>query len=403
MRKIWLYVDNKNQLRLNIYDKKEQDKVVREYRGRDCYKCIEKLCNGKVKNRIDINSDDVELVYNSHTLSIFGLEEVLNKYGTTPILEDIQIYECSKNARKIMNKKVKRKNKHVKVKLVAAGIVLTILSGVAVGSLGNKKYKAVSSTTNIEMETDDLIEDLLYEEEEIQEEIVNLTNNQKKEKINLINEEKNEKVVVKLNYSDESDEKKAYIAKSYYGETITKYAKQYGVDPIVMIAIATQERGIHSDQKDIGGATGLMQIQNGSWVGKPLTAFNYNTNQKETIIVNEDDLSDVYYNIKVGCMIFQNNMMQMQNNVIAAIQCYNMGYPNMEKILETYSNKTGKSMNEILLDINDYGWLDYRSVVEVGDTEYVENVVRWIGKNADLGTYNNNGEDIDIVVTTKTR
>lgn len=400
MRKIWLYVDSKNQLRLNIYDKKEQDKIIREYRGRECYKCIEKLCNGKMKDRIDINSNDVELVYNTHILSIFGLEEVLSKYGTNPILEDIEIYECIKNAQKIKNKKVKRKNKHVKVKLVAAGLILTILSGVAAGSLGNKKYKAYSSPTNIEIESDDLIEDLLYDEE-TQEEIVSLSD--EKQIINLANEEQNEKVVVKLNYSDESDEKKAYIAKSYYGETITKYAKQYGVDPIVMIAIATQERGIHSDQKDIGGATGLMQIQNGSWVGKPLTAFNYNTNQKETIIVNEDDLSNVYYNIKVGCMIFQNNMREMKNNVIAAIQCYNMGYPNMEKILETYSNKTGKSMDEILLDINDYGWLDCRSAVEVGDTEYVENVVRWIGKNADLGTYNNNGEDIDIVVTTKTR
>ena len=102
-------------------------------------------------------------------------------------------------------------------------------------------------------------------------------------------------------------------------------------------------------------------------------------------------------------MIFQNNMKEMKNNVIAAIQCYNMGYPNMEKILKAYSNKTGKSINEILLDINDYGWLDYRNIVKKGDDNYVENVMRWIGENAELGTYINNGEEVDLVVTTKTK
>ena len=338
MRKIWLYVDDKNQLRLNIYDKKDEDKIEREFRGRDCYKYIEKLCNGKLKNRIDINSNDTQLIYNNHYIDIFGLEEVLNKYGTKPILEDIQIYECLKNANKIKKKKVQRKNKYVGVKIATAGLVLAVLSGIVMGNVGNKKYKAEESKIKIENEVDDLIDDLVYDEEETKEEI-----------INLVKEETNDKVVVKLNYNDESDEKKAYIAKSYYGETITKYAEQYGVDPIVMIAIATQERGIHSDKKDIGGATGLMQIQNGSWVGKPLTAFNYNTNQKETIIVDEDSLSDVYYNIKVGCMIFQNNMKEMKNNVIAAtIMCAeNLKNSIIHYVVSTSAFKVGmKNVNK---------------------------------------------------------
>ena len=392
MRKIWLYVDDKDQLRLNIYDKKDEDKIEHEFRGRQCYKYIEKFCNGRMKNRVDINSNDTELIYNGYSISIFGLEEVLEKNGTKPILEDIQIYECIKNANKIKKKKVQRKNKHVKVKIAATGLILAVLSGTVMGNIGNKKYKAEDPNINVENEVDDLIDNLVYDEEETQEEI-----------INLVDEETNNKVVVKLNYNDKSDEQKAYIARSYYGETISKYAEQYGIDPVIMIAIATQERGIHSEDKDKGGATGLMQIQNNSWKNKELTAFNYNTNQNETIIVDEDSLSDVYYNIKVGCMIFQNNMKEMKNNVIAAIQCYNMGYPNMKKVLEAYSNQTGKSVTEILLDINDYGWLDYRNVVEKGDDMYVENVVRWIGENADLGTYNSNGEDVDIIVTSKTK
>lgn len=34
----------------------------------------------------------------------------------------------------------------------------------------------------------------------------------------------------------------------------------YGVDPALVLAVATQERGIHSSVTDTGGATGLMQI-----------------------------------------------------------------------------------------------------------------------------------------------
>lgn len=388
MKKVWLYVDGNNQLNLSFYKNEKDDTPIRTFVGRQCYPYIEKLCNGKIKNRKHINNmDDHTLIYSNYYIDIFHLESVLEKNGTKPILEDINIYECTKNAKKIKNRKVTRKTKYIGGRIAAAGLALTILGGVATNSFGSKKSTPNNTDITIEQEFDDLISD-----EEKGNQVINLDN-----------EEKNEKVVINLDYTDKSDERKAFIAKSYYGETIGKYAKQYGVDPTIMIAIATQERGIHSEDKDKGGATGLMQIQNNSWKNQKLTAFNYNTNSYETITVEENRLSDVYYNIKVGCMIFQNNLKEMKNNVIAAIQCYNMGATNMRKVLETYSNQTGKSINEILLDIDDYGWLDCRNVVKVGDRNYVENVLSWIGKTADLGTYTNNGEEVDLVVISKTR
>ena len=44
----------------------------------------------------------------------------------------------------------------------------------------------------------------------------------------------------------------------------------------------------------------------------------------------------------------------MDNNIVAAVQCYNMGYGSMMKILRTYSAITGKSIEDILQDENDY-------------------------------------------------
>lgn len=390
MRKIWLYVDGNEQLNLSFYKNEKDDKPIRTFVGRQCYPYIEKICNGKIKKRKSINNmDDHTLIYDNYYIDIFHLESVLEKNGTKPILEDINIYECTKNAKKIKNKKVTRKTKYIGGRIAAAGLALTILGGVAVNSLGNKKTDVYSKNISIENEIEDLLVDSEYDEEN------------SKVEINVNNEDTNEKVVVELDYNDKSQEKKAHIARSYYGETIEKYAKQYGVDPIIMTAIATQERGIHSGVKDEGGATGLMQIQNNSWKNQKLTAFNYNTNQYETIIVNESKLSDVYYNIQVGCMIFQNNMTEMNNNVLAAIQCYNMGATNMFKILKEYSRQTGKSIDEILTNVSDCGWLECRDVIKVGDQNYLEHVLSWIGTEVDLFTYLNNGEEVDLVVSMK--
>ena len=166
-----------------------------------------------------------------------------------------------------------------------------------------------------------------------------------------------------------------------------------------MIAIATQERGIHSEKKDSGGATGLMQIQNRIWRDKSLTAYNFETNSYETIVVDEDSLGDVFYNIKVGCMYFQNCMDYMNNNVLAAIQCYNMGYGSMMKILKEYSMDSGKTVNEVLGDISDCGWLEYRDMIKYGDQAYLENVLSWIGSDFNIDKFNLNGEIVNLNIS----
>jgi serine/threonine protein kinase len=69
----------------------------------------------------------------------------------------------------------------------------------------------------------------------------------------------------------------------------------------------------------------------------------------------------------LGCMIFQNCMGYMKYNTIAAIQCYNMGYGNMMKILSAYATDNNKTIDEVLLDTTDLGWLQYRHLIKQGD------------------------------------
>ena len=108
-----------------------------------------------------------------------------------------------------------------------------------------------------------------------------------------------------------------------------------------------------------------------------LKAYNYETNSEEKIHITLDKLKDVDFNIKVGCAIFQNYLNQMNGNVIAAIQSYNMGPGSVKKIISTYASATGKTYDEVLNNFEDINWLDYRNSSYPGDPDYVEHVSRY--------------------------
>lgn len=397
MKRIEIYIDRNDQLTVEIYKNEKDTKSERIFRGRESYKIIEKICNGKIRNVTNLNPKDITLHYSDYYIDIFYYEHVLKKLGTTPIKEDLNVFYHMDNIKKIKKKKVKRKNKYIKKRIITTTLGVILLSSVAatnISSIGAAKESDIPKTSTekiVEDETDENINDVVLKEEQK----VNIETIEVEEKKEL------DEVVVSISYDDRSHTEKATITKSYYGDLIEKYSKQYGLDPKIVIGIATQERGVHSGVKDAGGATGLMQIQVGVWRNQPLTAFNYNTNSKETIVVNEGMLSDVDYNVKVGCMIFQNNIKEMKNNMLAAIQCYNLGSNNMRKILNAYSNNTGRSIDTILADINDNGWLEYRDILGIGDPEYVEHVCSWIGDEVTINNVENNGNIVNLSINNK--
>jgi hypothetical protein len=151
-----------------------------------------------------------------------------------------------------------------------------------------------------------------------------------------------------IEYKDRSDSQKLHKAADLYWDTIEKYATMYGLDPELVLALATQERGVHSSQMDPGGATGLMQIQNSVWVNNNIKAYNFETQSYKTIKVTKEKLADCSTNIEMGCMILQNMIYAKDCNILAGLLSYNMGGGSVNKIINKYSEVSGISRQEIL-------------------------------------------------------
>ena len=412
MNRIELYVDRENKLTLDFYYNINDDYPISQFKGEKCYSVISKLCENSIVN-IKENSEfeEISLTFNECILHVSEYDKVFQKRGTSPIKACLAKYYDTENAETFQPKKVSRINKNIGKQIIAGALVLGVLGSLIGVELSRKKKNdnvtPNESTTYMEETTtstdsktptenvgfpDDSTENTVQEQDPT---IDNLTD------INNELLEENSDMKIFIPFEDRSSTEKARITKAYYGETIEKYANKYGVDPKIVIAIATQERGIHSDEMDRGGATGLMQLQNAVWIGENITAYNYELERYETVAIDKSKLSDVFYNIKIGCMYFQNCINYMDGNIIAAIQCYNYGYGNMEKVLKQYSFESGKNIKGILSDISDCGWMDCRTeaVGNVGDKNYIEHVISWIGPTINLKNPISSNETVDIVVT----
>ncbi len=183
---------------------------------------------------------------------------------------------------------------------------------------------------------------------------------------------------VNLNYEDRSNTDKALITEAKYGDLIRKYAKKCGIDPKIVLGIATQESGNHELGLRSGSKGGLMQIEIDYWRGREITYYDFD--DKESYVIKIDDnIDDVENNILIGCAILQNELKTFNYNILLAIQSYNEGYSNMNKILDATSMKTGLNKTDIINDDNCLEWLKYTDVVNQGDPNYVNNVLSWTG------------------------
>lgn len=374
------------------------------------------------ENEFDIELQYMDMIINTKTVSFYFVD-----YRRCLISNEIKCIikkQLEKNEiKKVKPKKVCRVNKYTKRKIIVFGLSTLILTGGIGLVTKSTKTEAINSaskslSTKFERDKNDegdfiimtpnkehtnfntleKLNDVEQQNEinnssKLVEKIVKEVNNQIETKIQEIKDDR-----VFINYEDRSIEQKVYDTRQNYGNTISKYACMYGLDPNLLTAIATQERGVHSTTMDVGGATGLMQVQNAVWSNQILKAYNFETNSLEEIVVDENRLSELDYNIKIGCMILQSNMEYMNYNAFAAVQCYNMGYGNVRKILTQYSFDTGKSIDEIL-NSNDLGWLEYRDMITVGDQRYLENVLSWIGPSFEINTCMKDGTIINTSIS----
>jgi len=187
-------------------------------------------------------------------------------------------------------------------------------------------------------------------------------------------------------FDDRSQDEKAINTKNLYHDTIKKYSDMYGVPVNLMIAIATQERGVHSQTVDKGGGFGLFQIQaegSWNWLNKKVSAYNFETKQNETLTVcldqngkiNKNMLGNLEYNTKIACMLMASNLKMCNNDIITALQTYNSG-TQVLKLKEKYGED----------------WVNHRDNLP-GDPLYIEHVLSYINTEDNFLEYkdkNNN-------------
>ncbi|MBE6151015.1 MAG: hypothetical protein E7162_04315 [Firmicutes bacterium] len=382
MYRIEIYYNKKGELTFAQYD--ENDNLLGRCHGKNVKKCLDAIKDEKIKTIYPNGKDTATITYNDASVNIHHIDHVTKD----PLMKDyLKIIEKKLEQKEERASKVTRKNKYRgPLVFVTTLLVLAFASAIMSGATmapeaaqnSGKPTSSYSENYDKESKSPDISTDVpIFEAPIVEDDIPEYTF---------------------LEYEDRSDEEKLHTASTLYFDKIEKYADMYGLDPELVLALATQERGIHSSEKDAGGATGLMQIQNGIWLDNEVTAYNFNTNSYETVKVTKSKIENVDTNIKIGCMILQDMIHDKDYNILAGVLSYNMGGTNVNKILKKHSEETGISRADILANQNNCDWLKHRGIITVGDKDYVQHVISYMGSDIDTYVIKPNGERVDLSI-----
>ncbi len=362
---------NEDRLCARLYE--ESAKNVEKADEKELLDLLETLNKNihKIKN-IYYSGDDLNFRINNLNIVLRNKDNFLNDERFNFIFNNIK------------NKRFKLIKKVIKITaIISLAGALTVVGMVSLHAKENKIIDNSVEKTNLSSTYKQESSTALYNDEIKTEDITSST---------YVDEEKDktkEDSFISYGLTTKNYQKLKFV-KENYGNIIKKYSDKYNLDYNLMCAIATQERGVHSDRVDEGGAIGLMQIQLSVLDGKEIEVYNYDINKIEKISITKEKLKDVNFNVMVGCAIYQNCLEQMKGNLIAATQSYNMGPYAVKKILLQYALSTKKTLDEVLENQNDIGWLSYRNGY-AGDSKYVEHVFRFYenNKNVKLEVENN--------------
>ncbi len=394
MRKVKIYVDSYNSLNTFIYDNEHPEITPLHLKDASAFDYVKLLYRF---NPIDViedeNNIDIVFKYDNFDIEMNNYPSILlnDKYKNIvlPVCEKAFICLSKKRMTSNVNKKVVRHNKYVGKKIIASALITAILAGYIHNlskedKLNNTEVLDISNALN-----KTVVENIVDISSNTHEQLNNVVNNYSDSSTNS----------VFLDYKDRSRSNKIMNTDLSYGDIIAKYSKMYGLDANLMLAIATQERGEHSEVMDAGGATGLMQIQNSVWSNSKLKAYNFKEHNWEEIVVDEAMLSDLEYNVKIGCMIFQSYLKQMDYNICAAAQSYNMGCGTVERLIRQYAGESNQSIDQILSSQTNIGWIDLRNLIPYGDPEYLEHVLSYCGNDINIVVLDPNNKEHNLIVS----
>lgn len=220
------------------------------------------------------------LMFTFYDIDVLAMDELINKSNIyREIMSKIGII----NNVNFDKRKIVRKNRFKRTAISLSSVLFLSLTGFFMQK-NNDQLKSTNINkieyVNSANEDDDIDTDInndhvnaiayyLENETDIEENNLNTTtnefdisNNSTHDSINADKPNKEEDYkMLRISADDWVDTDKYYVAKAYYFETITKYANMYGIDPNLVLAVATHESGIHSEQTNSSGAIGLFQIQ----------------------------------------------------------------------------------------------------------------------------------------------
>lgn len=396
----------------------------------DAYEIIKYFDNSQLL-RFDDDGSDATLSFDNCDFIIKNYEKVLKDDKTKelfiPVFLKINSLLRKQRLAELKKKKIKRIAKYVGAGVVGLGLAAYLLhAGKVKATEVIPEEPEVAEPTVEENDTDNAWEKNYVEAmESLREKAVEAAKRLQEEKV--VEEEKiievppvidkkntppvednEERVIVQIedtkeetvdttstecfyvDYEDRTTTDKALYTKEKYGALIEKYAKKYGLDPNLVLAVATQESGgKHYDLLDGGPAIGLMQIEKGVWrKGGNMRVFNFESNSWETITITAEGYSDFLhrlrdpeYNIDFACAIIQYNTYYFDYNVLVGLQANNMGMGSVGKVLDNYCYDHGISRKQVLEDQYDTGWMPYRNYISSGDSLYIEHVLSFVDAN----------------------
>lgn len=207
----------------------------------------------------------------------------------------------------------------------------------------------------------------------------------------------------KLYTSDSGDYPVIRQSANYYGDL-------FGIDPYIILAAVLQESGANKSAN--GAAAGLLQLEKSvylnaaSIVVKDINGNNVTINYPKSSEL-QSFLNDIDWQMKVGVAKYRQSIDNHQNNILVALQAYNMGAGGIRRCISHYisggkgsGNYFGVSEQKYLEYIasNKIGWMNslswYKSTGHTvfgnaggGDPNYLSNIFRYYNTESDRLPY----------------
>lgn len=172
-----------------------------------------------------------------------------------------------------------------------------------------------------------------------------------------------EDIPLATSINEYSTSKIADFVNSDDGKYCFEMCSNFGIDPYTFLCLMFCESSLnHKDTIPNGKfyngfGVGICQLETPN--GQEVTAFNYSTNQEETIYETMDNAINKRTNMKIGIMRYQKVLDRYHGNEKLALQSYNYGYGLVDLIVTIYADEKGISFDDVLNNYSDTGWLKY--------------------------------------------